>query len=81
MPAPPGAIVKLTYDWHGADPPADGDCIVTSGGSAYAILGVRHTGRPGRAALTCLKLDGRGSVPAGARVLELYWYRRERRRR
>lgn len=80
--APPGAIVRLApYDWRGADPPPDaGDYVVSSGGSAYAILEARATSRAGRLVLTCLKLAGPSEIPAGARVVDLYWSPRDRRR-
>lgn len=81
--APAGAIVRLSpYDWQDPGPPPDaGDYVVSSGGSAYAIVEARLTRRPGRMVLTCLKLAGPSEIPAGARVVDLFWYPRRRRDR
>lgn len=80
---PAGALVRLyPYDWQEPGPPPDaGDYVLSSGGSAYAIVEARLTRRPGRMVLTCLKLAGPSAIPAGARVVDLYWYPRDRKRR
>lgn len=82
--APPGAIVRLApYDWQEPEsepPPASGDYVVSSGGSAYAILDARETRRPRRYVLTCVKLASEEDVPPEARRLGLHWYPRGRRR-
>lgn len=85
MAAPPGAIVKLApFDWYSTpddpEPPGEGDCIVSNGGSAYVILDARQNrNRPDRYTLRCLKLEGASAIPAGTRVIEMTWYPRKRK--
>lgn len=83
MSAPAGAIVRIApYDWGFEEPiPAEGDYLVSNGGSAYRIQVARQTRRPGRLALTCLKLAGQDEIPAGARVVGIRWYSRDRKPR
>lgn len=82
MAAPTGAVVKIApYRWLGSDaPPGVGDFLATSAGSAYQILDVRTGRSPRRLSLTCLKLDGVASIPDDARVVQLRWFSRDRRR-
>lgn len=79
--SPPGSIVKIgPYRWRGI-PPAVGDCIVSSGGSAYEIMTVRGTIENGRYYLRCRKLSGPDDIDPGTRTLELWWDKRTPRRR
>jgi hypothetical protein len=77
--APIGAVVRIgPYDWSGPGmPPAQGDYLLSTGGSAYLVLEATATRRPGRYRLRCLKVD----EPApGIRCLPLFWYSRDKKR-
>lgn len=78
MAAPIGAVVRLYYDHGEALPPEPGDCLRSNGGSLYLVLAARLGRRPGRSNLQCLKV---ATPPAGALIVPLFWYRRERARR
>jgi hypothetical protein len=81
MNAPRGAIVSLSpFDWDDdTEPvPEPGDCIVSNGGSAYRIVEIQVTRRPGRYRVTCLKLGREADVPPGSRVVRMRWYARKR---
>lgn len=81
MVAPIGALVRLSMDWSGPEPPpSDGDYVLSNGGTYYAVLDARPTSRRERFALSCIKLGREAAVPAGTRVVSLTWYPRGRRR-
>lgn len=81
MPAPIGATVVISpYDFWGEGPGrADGDYLVSQGGSVYHILEAHQTRRQGRYRLTCRKVR-RDDLPAEATAFGLRWSRRDRRR-
>lgn len=56
-----------------------GDFLVTNGGSAYLVQGIRQNSRrPHRRHLQCVRWP-REEIPGGATVHELTWYKRRRR--
>lgn len=78
---PPGSVVRLTIDTLEADPLTDGDCLITAGGSIYAVIEARRM----RSALcrvraTCIKLASPEAIPTGARLRSLTWHPRKRRK-
>jgi hypothetical protein len=77
MKAPAGAVVRIYYDGARVDA---GDALRTPTGRCYIVLAKRLQERGkhvGRQHLACIVAD---EVPAGARVLELHWYRRGKKR-
>lgn len=58
----------------------EGDYLRTPGGSAYLVQKIKPSrSRPERRNLSCLRWPIE-EIPAAARVFELHWYRRPKRR-
>lgn len=58
----------------------EGDYLRTTGGSAYLVQALKASPtRPRRRYLTCLRWPVE-EIPAGARVFEIRWYPRDKRR-
>lgn len=82
MPAAPigATMVIAPYDfWGEGAGPAEGDYLVSQGGSAYLIIDAHQTRRQGRYRLQCVKVSPE-QVTAEATAFELRWSRRDRRR-
>lgn len=75
MKAPPGALVRITYDSR--DQVEPGDAIVTTTGRTYVVATVRRQLRGrhrGRWHLGCVVTDG--GPPPDVVVHPLRWYKR-----
>lgn len=81
MSAPPGAVVRLTYDAR--RDVAEGDAIVTPTGRTYLVVAVRRQERgrfAGRWHLRCVVVAHESELDIDVVRHPLRWYRRERRR-
>lgn len=75
--APPGAVVRITYDAR--VPVAAGDALVTPSGRTYLVVAARRQEggkHRGRWHLRCAVAEG--PAPAGVTRHRLIWYRRGR---
>ena len=73
---PAGSLVWLRrFEWKGDDRPALGMYLVTDAGSGYHLIGIEETSDPCRFHFLCEKVEP-VDIPAGARVVEMYWTRR-----
>lgn len=79
-PARFGSTCGLFIDLDPGDSIDPDDFVTTTGGSAYLVLSSRRVaGRhPNRWSMRVARFDP-AAVPADARVVEMRWYRRERR--
>ena len=76
---PLGTTCQLpNFTWNGDvdDPPTINDCLVSTAGTAYLIIGVEECARRDRFNLL---LERIGDPPEGARVIEFYWLSRDKR--